>query len=231
MNQLIFSPKWCHVSLASIYHFLVLDPHLKAVGPIYGSHPIGLLYFIGPWTSDRHLKWPKPFLIVRLSKLPSWLCLFLRVNLPIYKGCEIVNSTTPNLATLGHQCYMANSSSPVDCQKCSSNGPQFKFSRLPILDIYSISAEFLQAAKFRKGLKPLSFSLSSSSRVNLMTLLSLRGGKILFFLKERKTQQWPALPVFLFMFLICSANGKGVWKARTFMATLINKKLVWCRWL
>jgi hypothetical protein len=37
--------------------------------------------------------------------------------------------------------------------------------------------------------------------------------------------------VFLFMFLICSANGKGVWKARTFMATLINKKLVWCRWL
>jgi hypothetical protein len=28
------------------------------VGSIYGSHPIGLLYFIGPWTLDPHLKWP-----------------------------------------------------------------------------------------------------------------------------------------------------------------------------
>jgi hypothetical protein len=27
---------------------LVLDSQLKAVGPIYGSRPIGLLYFIGP---------------------------------------------------------------------------------------------------------------------------------------------------------------------------------------
>jgi hypothetical protein len=57
---------------------------------------------------------------------------------------------------------MANSSSPTDCQKCSSNGPQLKFSRLPILDMYSISAQFLQAAKFRKGSKPLSLSLSLS---------------------------------------------------------------------
>jgi hypothetical protein len=35
----------------SICHFWVLDHHrLKVRGPIYGSHPIGLLYFIGPWT-------------------------------------------------------------------------------------------------------------------------------------------------------------------------------------
>jgi hypothetical protein len=54
---------------------------------------------------------------------------------------------------------MANSSSPVDCQKCSSNDPQLKFSRLPILDMYSISAQFLTAATFRKGLKT-SLSLS-----------------------------------------------------------------------
>jgi hypothetical protein len=47
-NQLIFAPKWCHVDLALICHFLVFHPHLKAMGPIYGSHPIGLLHFIGP---------------------------------------------------------------------------------------------------------------------------------------------------------------------------------------
>jgi hypothetical protein len=27
------------------------------VKPIYGSHPVGLLYFIGPWTLDLLLKW------------------------------------------------------------------------------------------------------------------------------------------------------------------------------
>ncbi len=159
-----------HVSFSLHSSLFGLGPSSKGSGSnLYGSHPIGLLYFI--WTLDHHLKWPKPFLIVRLSKLPSWLCLFLRVNLAIYKGCEIVNATTPNLATLGH--------------------PQLKFSRLPILDMYSISAQFLQAAKVWKGLKTsLSLSLSSSSsRVNFMTLWSLRWGKILFFLKERKTQQ------------------------------------------
>jgi hypothetical protein len=42
-----------------ICHFLVLDLHLKAMGPsYYGSQPIVLLYFIGPWTRDPHLKWP-----------------------------------------------------------------------------------------------------------------------------------------------------------------------------
>jgi len=49
-NQLIFSPKWQHVHLVSICYFLILDPCLKAMGPIYGSYPIKLLYFIGPWT-------------------------------------------------------------------------------------------------------------------------------------------------------------------------------------
>jgi len=58
LNQLIFPPKWCHLDLASICHFLVLNPHLKAMGPIYGSHPIRSLYLIGPWTLNPHLKWP-----------------------------------------------------------------------------------------------------------------------------------------------------------------------------
>jgi hypothetical protein len=53
---LIFHPKWCHVGLASTCHFLVLDPHPKGVGPIYGSYPIGLLYFIGPGSLDHCLK-------------------------------------------------------------------------------------------------------------------------------------------------------------------------------
>jgi hypothetical protein len=35
---------------ASIYHFLVLDPPLKAMGPIYDSHTKGLLYLLGPGT-------------------------------------------------------------------------------------------------------------------------------------------------------------------------------------
>jgi hypothetical protein len=30
-------PKWCHVGLTWICHFLFLDPHLKAMGPIYVS--------------------------------------------------------------------------------------------------------------------------------------------------------------------------------------------------
>jgi prepilin signal peptidase PulO-like enzyme (type II secretory pathway) len=49
-NQLTFPPQWYHVDLAVICHFLILDLHRKIVGPIYGSHLIGLLYFIGPWT-------------------------------------------------------------------------------------------------------------------------------------------------------------------------------------
>jgi len=59
LNQFIFPPKWCHLGLALICHSLVLDPHPKATGPIYGSQPIWFLYFIGSWTlDDPHLKWP-----------------------------------------------------------------------------------------------------------------------------------------------------------------------------
>ncbi len=31
---------------------------LQTMGSIYRSHPVGLLYFIGTWTLDPHLKWP-----------------------------------------------------------------------------------------------------------------------------------------------------------------------------
>jgi hypothetical protein len=58
LDQLIFPPKWCHVGLALICHFFVLDSRPKAMGPIYSSQPIGLLYFIGAWTLEPHLKWP-----------------------------------------------------------------------------------------------------------------------------------------------------------------------------
>jgi hypothetical protein len=29
---------------------LVFDHHLKALGLIYGSPPIGMFHFVGPWT-------------------------------------------------------------------------------------------------------------------------------------------------------------------------------------
>jgi hypothetical protein len=48
-----FPSNWCHVYLASICHFWVMDPHLKDVGPIYGSHTIGLLYSLDPRPSSR----------------------------------------------------------------------------------------------------------------------------------------------------------------------------------
>ncbi len=54
-NQLICPPNCCHVGLASICHLLVFYPHLTGMGPIYGSQPIGLLYFIGTRTLDPHL--------------------------------------------------------------------------------------------------------------------------------------------------------------------------------
>ncbi len=54
-NQLICPPNCCHVGLASICHLLVFYPHLTDKGPIYGSQPIGLLYFIGTRTLDPHL--------------------------------------------------------------------------------------------------------------------------------------------------------------------------------
>jgi hypothetical protein len=43
---LILSPKWCCVGLAWICHFVVLDSHPKAMGQIYSSHSLALLYII-----------------------------------------------------------------------------------------------------------------------------------------------------------------------------------------
>jgi hypothetical protein len=43
--------KCCHAFSLDL-PLLVWDPHLKAAGPIYGSPPIRLLYFIGPLTLD-----------------------------------------------------------------------------------------------------------------------------------------------------------------------------------
>jgi hypothetical protein len=50
LDQLNFPPKWCHVDATSIWLQLVVDPHLKALGPIYGFQPIGMFHFVGPWT-------------------------------------------------------------------------------------------------------------------------------------------------------------------------------------
>jgi hypothetical protein len=51
-------PNRCHVGLASICHFLILDPCLKTLGLIKTFRPIRLLEFIGPWTLDPRLKSP-----------------------------------------------------------------------------------------------------------------------------------------------------------------------------
>jgi hypothetical protein len=53
-NQLIFLPKCCHVNLALICRFLVLDSHLKDVGPIYSlsSNRIVLFFFDPGWRSS-----------------------------------------------------------------------------------------------------------------------------------------------------------------------------------
>jgi hypothetical protein len=40
---------------------LILDPRLKASVPIYDSQLIGLLHFVGPFTSNAHLKCPSDF--------------------------------------------------------------------------------------------------------------------------------------------------------------------------
>ncbi len=40
---------------------LILDPHLKALVPIYDSQLIGMLHFVGPFTLNAHLKCPYDF--------------------------------------------------------------------------------------------------------------------------------------------------------------------------
>ncbi len=64
--QLVFPPKWCHVDLASICHFLDLYGHY--MGLIYGSHPIRLLYLsISRWATSSLARRPDIFLKVTLS--------------------------------------------------------------------------------------------------------------------------------------------------------------------
>jgi hypothetical protein len=50
-----FPSKMVQCRSSQICHFL--DLHLKVMAPIYGSEPIGLLYFNGPWILDLHVKW------------------------------------------------------------------------------------------------------------------------------------------------------------------------------
>jgi hypothetical protein len=47
MNQFLYESSW-----TSICHFLIVDPHIKAMGPIYGYYQIELFYLIGPLTLD-----------------------------------------------------------------------------------------------------------------------------------------------------------------------------------
>ncbi len=47
----------CRFSLDFATFWSSTHPRLEAMGPIYGSKPIGFLYLIGPWTLDSHLKW------------------------------------------------------------------------------------------------------------------------------------------------------------------------------
>ncbi len=70
-NQLIFPPKWCHVGLALICQFLVLDPHLKT-NLSFSSNRIALFC----QTLDPHLKWPLAYLeaIVEFLKYSDWGC-------------------------------------------------------------------------------------------------------------------------------------------------------------
>jgi hypothetical protein len=78
LNPLLFPSIWCHVGVASISHFLVLDLHLKAVGPICGSRSIGPWTFhwtLGPsshslrsWCKIPPLPMPHDLLMVKLCE-------------------------------------------------------------------------------------------------------------------------------------------------------------------
>jgi hypothetical protein len=61
LYQLNFPPKWCYMNATSIWLQLVLNLNLKALGPIYGFRPIGMIHFVGPWTlvfsSEKVSKW------------------------------------------------------------------------------------------------------------------------------------------------------------------------------
>jgi hypothetical protein len=46
LDPIDFPSKMVPSSFSLHRHFLVLEPHLKAMGSIYGSHPRGLPYFM-----------------------------------------------------------------------------------------------------------------------------------------------------------------------------------------
>jgi hypothetical protein len=72
-----------------------LNPHLKAMGPIIDSQPIGLLYFIGPWMLNPHLMLPLYYI------LPHVTCSFT-------SGISLVYPHTYNRPAVGptsHRLY------------------------------------------------------------------------------------------------------------------------------
>jgi len=56
-NQLIFPPKCCRVGLASVYDFLVFDPHLKVLGVQFMTL---IEYFDGPFPKNRDIFYISP---------------------------------------------------------------------------------------------------------------------------------------------------------------------------
>jgi hypothetical protein len=53
---LIFPPKWCHVRFSLDLPLFVLGQKGHRSNFWLSSNPIGLLYFLGPWTLDPHVK-------------------------------------------------------------------------------------------------------------------------------------------------------------------------------
>jgi hypothetical protein len=76
-EQIDFPPNCCQTGLASICHFLVSDHHLKAMGPIYGSQPIGLHYFHWSLELGPHLKWPLRLSVKATDEYPSFSMPFI----------------------------------------------------------------------------------------------------------------------------------------------------------
>ncbi len=66
---------------------LVLDPHLKAMGPIYGFQLIGLVYFIGPYNLDPHLKWPLGFYVGEWSMFLNYLWWSNQMTPSFFRNC------------------------------------------------------------------------------------------------------------------------------------------------
>jgi hypothetical protein len=66
------------------------------MGSIYGSQPIGLLYFIGPWTLDPHLKWrlePGGFFQseagIQIAPNPHWVSKLMIMGIKKILGFDI----------------------------------------------------------------------------------------------------------------------------------------------